>query len=242
MRHQLLRSALLTEFTPYSDASPPPVAPAPRARPGRLALVRRALREPGKALSVVAALLRGRWVVLACRLRGIRVEAGRNLRVEGKLVIRGPGRVIIGDDVLVCLTVTPWTHAPDAVLRIGSRTFLNGTRFGCAEEITVGEDCILADAQIMDTDFHSTHVDRHDPASPVRTAPVVIGRNVWLAGRVGVLPGTRIGENSVVGFGAVCTGSYPPDMLIAGNPARAIRPVPGSPAALAVAAEAAQSA
>lgn len=195
----------------------------------RVDLVGRALRSPSKAWRVSLALIRGHLCRISCMLRGVRFEAGRNLRIEGKLHIRGPGRVIFGDDVTIGMVVTPWTYHQDAVLRVGSKVFLNGTRFGCASSITVGDRCILADAQIMDTDFHSTHIDRWSAAAPVHSAPVVLGNNVWVAGRVGLLAGTDIGENSVVGFASVCRGAYPANVLIAGNPARPVRPVPGSP-------------
>ncbi|GJG87957.1 transferase [Gemmatimonadetes bacterium T265] len=156
------------------------------------------------------------------------MTAGRNLRVSGRLVIRGPGRVIFGDNVNVARVVTPWTNTPEAVIEIGSGSFLNGTKFGCSQSITIGPRAILSDASISDTDFHSTHVDRHSPDAPVRVKPVVLEENVWLGGSVGVLAGTRIGRNSVVGFGAVCAGSYPADSIIAGNPARVVKRVPGA--------------
>src|SRR5206468_6086399 len=119
-----------------------------------------------------------------------------------------------GDDVVVEDTVTPWTYHPEAVIDIGDRTYLNGTSFGCARRIAIGPRGILARASIMDTNFHSTAVNRHDPDAPVKIAPVSIGANVWIAARVGILPGTTIGDNSVVGFGAVCAGSYPANSLI----------------------------
>ena len=80
----------------------------------------------------------------------------------------------------------------------------------------------------MDTDFHSTLRNRHDPDAPIRVAPVHIADNVWIAAAVGILPGTTIGANSVVGFGAVCAGDYPADVIIAGNPAVVIRPIASS--------------
>lgn len=178
---------------------------------------------------MAASLLRGHWYKRYYPLCGIRFTAGRNFRVDGRLTVRGPGRVVFGDNVRIGMHVTPWTHAPEAIISVGDRTFLNGTRMGCRQEITIGEDSIVAEAHLMDTDFHSTRKDRHSADAPVRVAPVRLGRNVWIAAAAGVLPGTSIGENSVVGFGAVCAGEYPSDSLIAGNPARTIKPIPALP-------------
>lgn len=68
----------------------------------------------------------------------------------------------------------------------------------------------------------STVRDRHDPKAPVKVAPVRIGANVWIAAQAGILPGTVIGDNSVVRFGAVCSGAYPADSLVAQAPATVI--------------------
>jgi acetyltransferase-like isoleucine patch superfamily enzyme len=139
--------------------------------------------------------------------------------------------VRFGDRVRVGMTVTPWTHTPNAVIEIGDDTVLNGTRFGCAESIRIGRQCILAEASILDTNFHSTRADRHDPAAPIRVAPVILADNVWVAANAGLLPGTSIGQNSVVGFGAILSGDYPADKIIAGNPAVVVRPIPPLPRA-----------
>ncbi len=189
---------------------------------------RKGLANPGAAITEVVALARGRWTILWCRALGRRVSAGKHFRVAGRLVIRGPGRVVFGDHVNIERVVTPWTNTRDAVIEIGSHSYLNGTRFGCSERITIGPRAILSDASIADTNAHSTHVDRHNPDAPVRVSPVVLDENVWLGSAVGVLPGTRIGRNSVVGYGAVCAGTYPADSIIAGNPARVVKRVPGA--------------
>jgi acetyltransferase-like isoleucine patch superfamily enzyme len=188
-----------------------------------LSLFGRAVRQPGVALRELLALFRGVRCRIWCRLRGVRFEAGRNLRIDGRLIIRGPGRVIFGDDVRVGTTVTPWTYDRDAVISIGSGSFLNGATFGCQREIRIGARAIIGRASIMDTDFHSVEVDRHRPGAPVRVAPVVLDDNVWVAAQAGILPGTRIGRNSVVGFGAVCAGTFPENVVIVGNPARIVK-------------------
>ena len=89
--------------------------------------------------------------------------------------------------------------------------------------MTVGDDCILASCIIVDTDYHSVEVDRRQQGSVVKSRPVVIGHNVWVAGRATVLKGVTIGDDSVVGFGAVVTTDVPAGVVVAGNPARVVR-------------------
>jgi len=181
--------------------------------------------NPGRALAVSWSLLRGRFLLFRSRLIGRRVTAGKNFRLEGRLTVRGPGRVEFGDDVTVAMHVTPWTSSQDAVISIGDRCILNGTRFACADRITIGADGLIGESHIMDTSFHSTAKDRREPGATPRIAPVTIGANVWVSFNVGILPGTEIGANSVVGYGAVCSGTFPADSIIAGNPAAVVRPV-----------------
>ena len=46
---------------------------------------------------------------------------------------------------------------------------------------------------------------------------------MWLGGGVIVLAGVTIGENTVVGAGAVVTKNLPANVIAFGNPARVIR-------------------
>lgn len=53
--------------------------------------------------------------------------------------------------------------------------------------------------------------------------PIVIGDNDWLGGGVIVCPGVTIGENTVVGAGAVVVRDLPSNVVAVGNPARIVR-------------------
>ena len=61
------------------------------------------------------------------------------------------------------------------------------------------------------------------PGGPPVAASISIGDGVWIGSRVTVLGGSRIGPGSVVAAGAVVGGDMPPNTLIAGVPAKAIR-------------------
>ena len=52
---------------------------------------------------------------------------------------------------------------------------------------------------------------------------IVIGRNAWIGANVVILPGTCIGDNSVIGAGSIVTRSIPSFQVWAGNPAKFIK-------------------
>ena len=55
--------------------------------------------------------------------------------------------------------------------------------------------------------------------------PIHIGRNCWLGAGVIVLPGVRIGDNTVVGAGSVVTRDLPADVVAVGTPCRVLRAI-----------------
>lgn len=55
-------------------------------------------------------------------------------------------------------------------------------------------------------------------------ASIQVGSGCWIGGEVVILGGAIIGSGSVIGAGAVILpGSYPPDVLLAGVPARVVK-------------------
>lgn len=52
--------------------------------------------------------------------------------------------------------------------------------------------------------------------------PVIIGNDVWIGGRVIILPGTRISEGAIIGAGAVVSKDVPPYAIVGGVPARVL--------------------
>jgi acetyltransferase-like isoleucine patch superfamily enzyme len=152
---------------------------------------------------------------------------GRRFRVSGRLIIRGPGTVIFGDDCFVRANwrapVTPFTHSTEAVIRIGNDVMMWCTRLGCQKSIEIGDGADLADTRIMDTDFHSIEIGekpRRDTSGVAKR--VVIGERAWLGAGSMVLKGVRIGENAIVGAGAVVMRRVPANAVVMGNPARVV--------------------
>ena len=82
--------------------------------------------------------------------------------------------------------------------------------------IVIGDDTIFAPGvKIISAD--------HDPADLKRwkkEKPVVIGKNCWIGANAVILPGVELGDNVIVGAGAVVTKSFPSNVTIVGVPAK----------------------
>jgi hypothetical protein len=64
---------------------------------------------------------------------------------------------------------------------------------------------------------------------PVTYGPVTLGNSVWLPWRVSIMPGTTIGDGSVIGANSLVQGTIPPMSLAVGSPAKVIRSAPDFP-------------
>ena len=51
---------------------------------------------------------------------------------------------------------------------------------------------------------------------------IKIGNNCFIGARVIILPGTTIGDNAIIGSGAVVKGVIPPNSVVVGNPSRVV--------------------
>jgi maltose O-acetyltransferase len=106
---------------------------------------------------------------------------------------------------------------------IGTGTFLN---FGVVAldvgRITIGDDVQIGPLVQLLTPTHPADAELRR-AKWEAAEPIAIGDNVWLGGGVIVCPGVTIGEDTVVGAGAVVTRDLPAGVVAAGVPARVIR-------------------
>lgn len=108
---------------------------------------------------------------------------------------------------------------------LGEDCFIN---FNCTildeAKVTIGNNAFLGPNVSIYTACHPLEVDRRNRFIEW-AEPVTIGNNVWIGGDVTILPGVTIGDNVVIGAGAVVTKSFPSDVVIAGNPAKIIKQI-----------------
>jgi len=173
--------------------------------------------------------MRGSLFRLRAVLKGRQVRIGPGLELYTRLDIRGQGTVQIGARCVVggisgdrSQFVVLTTHSPDAQLVIGDDARLFAARVSSKHSIVVGSHALIEDAGIMDTDFHSLgdhgRAPEHETLDRCR---IVIGDRVSIGARSLVLKGVRIGDDVIVGPGAVVSRSLADATFALGNPARA---------------------
>ncbi|HET9452067.1 MAG TPA: acyltransferase, partial [Aggregicoccus sp.] len=156
--------------------STPGLSLAPHASPHRPAPRSSRLR---RALG----LLRARWVLRGCK-------RGRHVCVEGPLVVRNEGQLVLGARITFAGGMLPTAllcHA-GARLEVGDACVFNyGASLEAHGLVRIGQRCMFASfVRLCDL----------TPTGEVR--PIVLGDDVWLAHGAIVAPGVTIGEGSVV--------------------------------------------
>jgi acetyltransferase-like isoleucine patch superfamily enzyme len=144
------------------------------------------------------------------------------------IVVYGPD-IHLGKNVTLAAgagAVTNFTSVSRAgrkgSIKIGNNVvIMSGVRISSASEVVIGDDCLIAGfCYITDADWHDVY-DRL--SSPGKTSPVIIERGVWLCDSAIICKGVHIGENSIVGAGSVVRRDVPPNVIVAGNPAKVVK-------------------
>ena len=110
-------------------------------------------------------------------------------------------------------------------ISIGDRTFVNFDAVMLdVSAITIGAACQIATRVQLLTATHPVDPEARG-AGWEYGEPITLADNVWLGGGVIVCPGVSIGEDTVVGAGAVVTRDVPAGVVAAGVPARVLREI-----------------
>lgn len=185
------------------------------------------------------------WFKLVMKMT--KTKYGKNLLLKGVPVIfnKGGATLKIGNHVtikssflsnlvgLYSRTIIV-TRAPGAVIEIGDNVGISGATIYARKGIYIGENtCVGGNCKILDNDFHPIDVEERlrllndvhggDAADLIPTREIHIGKNCFLGCNSIILKGTVLGDGCVVGAGAVVSGKFEDNCVIAGNPAKVIK-------------------
>lgn len=103
---------------------------------------------------------------------------------------------------------------------------ISGSVVIAATSIYIGKRTLIgANCIILDTDFHPLLPEERIASATkgAKTKAISIGDDCFIGTRAIILRGTVLGDGCVVGAGAVVSGQFPGNCIIAGNPAKIIK-------------------
>jgi FkbH-like protein len=181
-----------------------------------------------KGLKLLSDTAAARIALRSCTSVGPGARADGRVRVENHGVIRiGSGFSVIATFLPVELLTTE-----GGSLEIGDDVWLNfGTVLSASSSVRIGsrvmigQHCIVSDSAVP---------EGTDRGAQNQALPIEIGDDAWLAGRVTVAPGVKIGAGAVITAGSVVSSDIPAKAVAGGIPARVLRWVDGAEPASAV--------
>ncbi len=111
----------------------------------------------------------------------------------------------------------PWLLTVGAYAAIGDRVYIYNLG-----PIRIGAHTVISQDAYLCAGTH----DYAQADLPLLRPPITIGAGVWVAAGAFIGPDVTVGDNSVVGAFSVVGGDVPRDVVVAGNPARIIKPRP----------------
>ena len=108
-------------------------------------------------------------------------------------------------------------------IEVGEDVFINACcHFQDHGGVTLGDGCQIGHNVVFATLNHFMETEKRKMSY---SAPIVLGKNVWVGSNATILQGVTIGDNSVIGAGAVVTKDVPANTVVGGVPAKFIKSI-----------------
>nr|WP_267298284.1 acyltransferase [Parachryseolinea silvisoli] len=149
---------------------------------------------------------------------------GRRVHIDKSVeFMRYPHNISVGNDVVVKEGARICSCNANAIVSIGDRTTVGYHTFIFASaKIVIGDDCLIAPFVYLVDSNHQMARGSRINEQPNETAPITIGRDVWIASNVTILKGVTIGDGAVIAANSVVNADVAPYAIYGGSPAKKI--------------------
>ncbi len=106
-------------------------------------------------------------------------------------------------------------------ITVGEGVFINACcHFQDHGGVTIGDGSQIGHNVVFATLNHFMEPEKRKMSY---SAPIILGKNVWVGSNVTILQGVTIGDNSVIGAGAVVAHDIPANAVAVGVPAKVVK-------------------
>jgi lipopolysaccharide O-acetyltransferase len=173
-----------------------------------------------------------RGTIYSRTLRATGMRIGKTPYIRGAKSITIGSRFVAGKNLwLAAIHQYDDNHYFPRII-IGNDVGISDSVHIAATNSVVLGDGVLVGSRVLITDHnHGVYTGKiqSDPGQPPSKRKlsadqsVFIGSNVWIGDGVVILPGSHIGEGTIIGANSVVTGDIPSKCIAIGSPARPVR-------------------
>lgn len=134
---------------------------------------------------------------LKWKSRGVII--GNNSKIMDRSIIHSPDNLVLGNNSIIGEFVHIWAGG----------------------NVIIGDNVLIAAHTMITSQTHDKMAKNYNDS--LINQEVIIDDNVWIGGNATILPGVKIGKNSIIGAGSIVTKNIPKNQIWAGNPAKCIQ-------------------
>ncbi|MFT5519452.1 MAG: acetyltransferase-like isoleucine patch superfamily enzyme [Enterobacterales bacterium] len=142
---------------------------------------------------------------------GTYIKGAENMRLGGNISL---GNNCLFDSVNGELNIGEDSHFNQGVIVVSAHG-----------QINIGKNVLVGPYVVLRSSNHKYDMNSIVPTAKLGHKPgkIIIGNNVWIGANSTILSGAKIGDNCVIGAGAVVNSELPPNTVAGGVPARVLK-------------------
>ena len=147
------------------------------------------------------------------------VKLGENVKIHNFVNLYG---CEVGDDTKIGVFVEIQKNA-----KVGKNCKISSHTFIC-EGVTIEDNVFIGHSVVFINDTYPRATNGNGALQTEKdwkVEPILVKRGASIGSNCTILSNVTIGENAIIGAGSVVTRDVPPDVIVAGNPARIFRTI-----------------
>jgi acetyltransferase-like isoleucine patch superfamily enzyme len=154
-------------------------------------------------------------------LTNLQVMARADVLIERNVTIKYPGHIEFGAHVTLQSGVYLYGSRTGRRVRLGDGVGRAANVMGLGEGgVDLGDHTHLGPGVVCTTQYGDSRGEMATGSPGIKTLPISVGRGCWIGSGAVLMPGTKLGDGSVVAPNSVVYGSFGAGVKLSGSPAR----------------------
>lgn len=154
-----------------------------------------------------------------------RIKISKSCQFENaRIIITGDNNNLIIDEKVRLIGPCVIHLMGNGTLHLRENCGIRGVSFSIVDgKVDIGELCMFSyGITVRNHDSHKVF-NLDDPKVANLPKDIILGKHVWVCQNSSILKGVKIGDDSIIAYGAIVTKGCPNNCILAGNPSKIVK-------------------